>query len=43
MRFVDVWPNFAFTRSEKMGDYYLKTWYIRVSSQVAERLQTSGS
>ena len=23
-----------------MDDYYLKTWYIRVASRVAERLKT---
>ena len=31
-------PNFPFTTSETMGDYYLQTWYIRVASRVAERL-----
>ena len=29
-------PDFPFTTSETMCDYYLKTWYIRV----AERLKT---
>ena len=40
-RLFDVLPNFPFTTSETMGDYYLKTWYIRVASRVAERLKTS--
>ena len=32
--------NFLFTTSETMRDYYLKTWYIRVASRVAEQLKT---
>ena len=36
----DVLPNFPFTTSETMGDYYLETWYIRVASRVAEQLKT---
>ena len=36
LRLFDVLPNFTFTTSETMGDYYLQTWYIRV----AERLKT---
>ena len=31
--------NFPFTTSETMYDYYLQTWYIRVSSRSAERLK----
>ena len=30
----DVLPNFPFTTSETMGDYYLETWYIRVAEQL---------
>ena len=40
LRLFDVLPNFAFTTSETMGDYYLQTWYIRVASRVSERLKT---
>ena len=40
LRHVDVLPNFRFTASETMGDYYLETWYIRVASRGAERLKT---
>ena len=32
LRLFDVLPNFPFTTSETMGDYYLSTWYIRVAS-----------
>ena len=39
LRLFDVLPNFPFTTSETMGDYYLQTWYIRVTSRVAERLK----
>ena len=35
----DVLPNFPFTTSETMRDCYLQTWYIRVVSQVVERLK----
>ena len=35
-----ILPNFPFTASETIGNNYLKTWYIRVASRVAERLQT---
>ena len=37
LRLFDVLPNFPFTTSETMGDYYLQTWYIPVASRVAER------
>ena len=40
MRLFDVLPNFAFTTSEPMGDYYLQTWCIRVASQVTKRCKT---
>ena len=40
LRLFDVLPNFSFTTSETMGDYYLETWYIPVDSRVAERLMT---
>ena len=36
LRLFDVLPNFHFTTSETMHDYYLYTWYIRVASPVAE-------
>ena len=36
LRIFDVLPNFPFTTSEPMRDYYLQTWYIRVASRVAE-------
>ena len=39
-RFFDVKPNIPFTTSEAMRDYYLKTWYMRVTSGFAERLKT---
>ena len=32
LRLFDVLPNFPFTTSETMGDYYLYTWFIRVAS-----------
>ena len=35
----DFFFNFLFTTSETMRDYYLKTWYIRVASRVAEQLK----
>ena len=35
----DVLPNFPFTTSETMRDYYLETWYIQVASRVVERLR----
>ena len=38
LRVFDILPNFPFTTSETMGDYYLSTWYIRVASRAAERL-----
>ena len=38
LRLFDVLPNFPFTTSEMMRDYYLKTWYIRVALRVAEAL-----
>ena len=40
LRLFDVLPNFPFTTSETMHDYYLKTWYIRVASRVAQRLKS---
>ena len=40
LRLFDVLPNFPFATREAMRDYYLQTWYIRVASQVAERLKT---
>ena len=40
LRLFDVSPNFDFTKSDPMGDYYIWTWYIRVESSVAKRLKT---
>ena len=40
LKFFDVLPNFPFTTSETMRDYYLQTWYILVASQGAELLKT---
>ena len=40
LRLFNVLTNVPLTTSETMGDYYLQTWYIRVVSQVAERLKT---
>ena len=31
LRLFGVLPNFPFTTSETMCDYYLQTWYIRVA------------
>ena len=39
-RLFDVLPNFRFTTSETMGDYQLKTQYIRIESQVAQPYKT---
>ena len=40
LRLFDVLPNFLFTTSETMRDYYLQTWHIQVASRVAKQLQT---
>ena len=40
-RLFDGLPSSPFTTSETMADYYLYTWYIRVTSRVAERRQRS--
>ena len=40
MKLFDVLPNFPFTTSETMRDYYLQTWYVLVASQGAELLKT---
>ena len=40
LRLFNELPNFPFTTSEVMGDYYLKTWYLRVESRVAKQLKT---
>ena len=40
LRLFNVLPNFLITTSEAMHDYYLKTRYIWVASQVAEKLKT---
>ena len=31
LRLFDVLPNFPFTTSETMRDYYLQTWYLQVT------------
>ena len=40
LRHLDVLPNFSFTTSETIRDYYLKTRNIKVASRVAEGLKT---
>ena len=40
LRLFDTLPNFPITTSETIGDYYLKQCYLRVVSEVAERLKT---
>ena len=40
LRLFDVLPNFPFTISETMPDYYLQTPYTRIVSKDAERLET---
>ena len=39
LRLFDILPNFPFTTSETMGDYYLQTWYMQVTLRIAERLK----
>ena len=36
-------PNFPFTTSETMDDYYLETWYIRGASGVSKRRKKLGN
>ena len=43
LRLFDVSPNFSFTTSETMRDYYLWTCYIRVASGFAEQLGKLGN
>ena len=40
LRLFGVLPNFLFTTSEAMLDYYLWTWYIWVASRVAKGLKS---
>ena len=40
LRLFDVLPNFSFTTSKMMRDYYLQTWYIPVASRVAKQLKS---
>ena len=40
VRLFDVLPNFPFSTSETMGDYYLQAWYIQVASRVSEQGKT---
>ena len=40
LRLFDVLPNFPFTTSETMREYWFSTWYMRVASRAAKRLKT---
>ena len=40
LRLANVLPNFPFTASETIDDYYLQTSYKQVAERVAERLKT---
>ena len=40
LRLFDILPNFLYTISETMRNYYLYTWYIRVASCFAQPLKT---
>ena len=40
LKLCDSLPNFPFTTSETMRDYYLWTWYTRVAPRTAEPLNT---
>ena len=39
-RLFDILPNFPFTTSETMCNYYLYTGYIQFASRVAKRFKT---
>ena len=39
-RICDVLPNFPFSTSETMHDYYLWTWYTAVAWRVEEQPKT---
>ena len=41
LRLFDVLPNFHFTKSETIHDYYLWIWYILVASRVAKQFKKS--
>ena len=41
MRHFNVLPNFPFTTSQTMCDYYLQIWYVRVPSRVTDPLNNS--
>ena len=44
MRLFDVLPNFNFTTSQPMGDYYISTRYIGVAEQLkTEELKKLGN
>ena len=43
LKLFDVLPNFPFTTSETMDDYYLETWYIRGASRVSKRRKKLGN
>ena len=40
LRLFDILPNFNFTSSEPMRNYYMSTWYIRVASRATEPHKT---
>ena len=40
LRLFGILPNFLFTASETMRDYYLKRWYMGAALQVTKRLKT---
>ena len=39
VRFFDILPNFIFTTSEKMRDYYFQTWHLPDALTVVEQLK----
>ena len=41
LRLFSLLPIFCFSASERMRDYYLSTWYLRIASRVVKRLKTS--
>ena len=43
LRLFNVLPNFLFTASETMRDYYLQTWYIIYKLQVGKGLKAYSS
>ena len=39
LRPFNVLPNFPFTTSEAMGDYYLHTWYLKLPHELPNDLR----